>query len=258
MIAGSFAYNFKAMTVAIAAGFAALANPAAANSSAAADIAAPLRAAQADRPASPGGDEQFRKLFSAWRSGEQTEVPALAAVADAAQAARVPLSAGARTGGGAFAPLYQAAHPAIPSRTPLNGLHMTSDFGMRMHPILGGYRMHAGIDLAAPTGTPIYATADGVVERAEWTGGYGLMVELGHGGDLETRYGHMSRLNVAAGQQVRRGEIIGYVGATGRATGPHLHYEVRVAGMAVNPAPYMQADGTDRAARTTVAANLAN
>jgi len=111
---------------------------------------------------------------------------------------------------------------------------------MRNHPVLGGRRGHKGIDLAAPTGTPIRATADGVVEMADWFGGYGLYVQLDHGAAMETRYGHMSRIAVAQGQQVRKGDVIGYVGSTGRSTGPHLHYEVRVSGDAVNPLPYMQ------------------
>ena len=112
---------------------------------------------------------------------------------------------------------------------------LTSGFGTRQHPIYGGRRAHSGIDLAAPAGTPIYATADGMVGRAQWQGGYGLFVEMEHGGGLATRYGHMSRLNVAAGQQVSKGDIIGYVGSTGLSTGPHLHYEIRVNGQAVNP-----------------------
>ena len=91
----------------------------------------------------------------------------------------------------------------------------------------------------APTGTPIYATADGIVDRAEWFSSYGLFVGIDHGAGLETRYAHMSRLAVAEGERVKKGDIIGYVGSTGRSTGPHLHYEVRVEGLAVNPIPYM-------------------
>ena len=117
---------------------------------------------------------------------------------------------------------------------------MSSGFGLRVHPVLGGLRAHKGIDLPAPTGTPIHATADGVVGRADWFSGYGLYVQLEHGGNMETRYGHMSRIAVAEGQIVHKGDVIGYVGSTGRSTGPHLHYEVRVAGEAVNPLPYMQ------------------
>ena len=104
----------------------------------------------------------------------------------------------------------------------------------------GGYPPHAATEVLAPVGTPIHATADGIVSRADWFSSYGLYVSLEHGGNIETRYGHMSRLNVAAGQEVHKGDIIGYVGTTGRSTGPHLHYEVRIAGEAVNPVPYMQ------------------
>ena len=189
------------------------AQPALANSSAAADIAAPLRTAQAAKPSALGsGDEQFKALFHRWRS----------------------------MGGGAA---VSTATPtvSIPSRMPVEDARMSSGYGTRIHPVLGGRRGHKGIDLAGPTGTPIYATADGVVSRADWFSSYGLYVSLEHGGSLQTRYGHMSRLNVAAGQRVRKGEIIGYMGSTGRSTGSHLHYEVRVAGQAVNPVPYMQA-----------------
>ena len=107
---------------------------------------------------------------------------------------------------------------------------------MRRHPLFGSRRFHAGIDLAAPSGSPIRAASDGVVTSAGWNGGYGLLVSLGHAGNRETRYGHLSRLAVRAGQSVKQGEVIGYVGSTGRATGPHLHYELRINGLAVAPA----------------------
>jgi murein DD-endopeptidase MepM/ murein hydrolase activator NlpD len=125
---------------------------------------------------------------------------------------------------------------ALPSSVPVTSSFLTSGFGMREHPILGGWRTHTGIDLAAPIGAPIRATSDGQVSRADWFGGYGLFVSLEHGGGVETRYGHMSRLNVLAGQQVRKGDVIGFVGSTGRSTGPHLHYEIRLDGRAINPA----------------------
>ena len=128
---------------------------------------------------------------------------------------------------------------SIPSRMPLESARLTSDFGMRTHPVLGGRRDHKGIDLAAPTGTPVYATADGIVGRADWFSSYGLYIEIDHGADLETRYAHLSQLAVSAGDRVRKGDLIGYVGSTGRSTGPHLHYEIRIAGDAVNPMPYM-------------------
>lgn len=196
------------------------------------DIAAPLRAAQtAEKSVSGGEDEQFRKLFSSWQNFEETGNAALAA-----SVGKSPLSAAARAAAGIAGPI------SIPSRTPLEGMTMTSNFGLRIHPVLGGARAHKGVDLAAPVGTPIYATADGLVGKAAWFGGYGLYVQLQHGNNLETRYGHMSRLNVAEGQHVRKGDVIGFVGSTGRSTGPHLHYEVRVSGAAVNPIPYMQSD----------------
>ena len=124
---------------------------------------------------------------------------------------------------------------AIPFSLPFSGRAMTSGFGMREHPILGGWRAHTGIDLAAAAGTPITATSDGVVTTANWAGGYGLLVSIDHGMGVQTRYGHMSGLNVMAGQHVRKGDVIGYVGSTGRSTGPHVHYEVRINGRAVNP-----------------------
>jgi len=127
----------------------------------------------------------------------------------------------------------------LPTGMPVSARAMTSAFGMRSHPLLGGYRAHNGVDLAAPTGSPIRATSDGTVGSANWNGGYGLFVSLEHGGGVETRYGHMSRLNVVAGQQVKKGDVIGYVGSTGRSTGPHLHYEVRRNGRAVNPSKLM-------------------
>ena len=128
-----------------------------------------------------------------------------------------------------------AATTMLSYQSPLAGAPLSSGFGMRRHPLSGSRRFHAGVDLAAPTGTPIRAASDGVVTSAGWNGGYGLLVSLGHAGNRETRYGHLSRLAVRAGQSVKRGEVIGYVGSTGRSTGPHLHYELRVNGMAVAP-----------------------
>ena len=124
---------------------------------------------------------------------------------------------------------------SLKSEMPLIRGALTSGFGMRTHPLLGGVRMHSGIDLAAPTGSPILATSDGVVGQAGWKGRYGLFVALEHTGGLETRYGHMSQLAVTSGQAVRKGDVIGYVGSTGRSTGPHLHYEMRVNGVPVRP-----------------------
>ncbi|MWV26513.1 peptidoglycan DD-metalloendopeptidase family protein [Erythrobacter sp. GH3-10] len=130
---------------------------------------------------------------------------------------------------------------SVPSRMPVDGVKLTSSFGMRNHPILRQRRQHNGVDLAAPRGTPVYATADGMVEMAQYYGSYGNYVQIGHGGDVETRYAHLSSYTVQDGEQVRKGDLIGYVGSTGRSTGPHLHYEVRVSSEPVNPIPYMVA-----------------
>ena len=131
--------------------------------------------------------------------------------------------------------------PAIMAPTgsalPVAARALTSGFGMRGHPLLGRQRAHLGIDLAAPTGSPIVATSDGVVTTADWRGGYGLFVALDHGRGLETRYGHMSRLGVGVGQRVSKGQILGFVGSTGLSTGPHLHYEMRVNGHPIDPLP---------------------
>lgn len=130
---------------------------------------------------------------------------------------------------------------AIPSLEPVKGTRFTSGYGVRSDPFKGRAAMHAGIDLAGPIGTPIYATADGIVGRAEWNnGGYGNLVEIDHGRGIQTRYGHLSKSMVSAGQRVKRGDLIALMGSTGRSTGSHLHYEVRIDGKAVNPIPFMQ------------------
>lgn len=118
--------------------------------------------------------------------------------------------------------------------SPVSG-PVSSHFGMRRHPILGYRRMHSGTDYRARTGTPIVAVTDGVVVSAGRAGGCGITVKLRHAGSLETRYCHMSRMAVTRGTQVRRGQVIGYVGSTGLSTGPHLHYEMYRNGRAINP-----------------------
>ena len=122
-------------------------------------------------------------------------------------------------------------------RTPIDGARLSSRFGMRRHPILGYNRMHQGVDFAAPTGTPIYAAGDGKVEIAKRNGGYGKYIRVRHTGEYSTAYGHLSRFakGMAPGRRVRQGEVIGYVGTTGRSTGPHLHYEVLRHGAQINP-----------------------
>ncbi|TWB75632.1 murein DD-endopeptidase MepM/ murein hydrolase activator NlpD [Nitrospirillum amazonense] len=122
-------------------------------------------------------------------------------------------------------------------RTPIDGARVTSGYGMRMHPVLGYSKMHKGKDFGAPVGTPIYAAGDGVVEQAGPFSSYGNYVKLRHGNQMETAYGHMSRIakNLRAGMRVAQGDVIGYVGATGRATGPHLHFEVLRGNQQINP-----------------------
>jgi murein DD-endopeptidase MepM/ murein hydrolase activator NlpD len=131
---------------------------------------------------------------------------------------------------------------AIPSDKPIRAsVEFTSGFGVRSDPFHSGAAMHPGIDLAGSYGTPIYATADGTVLRAGWnSGGYGNLVEIDHGRGITTRYGHMSAILVHAGDHVTRGQQVGRMGSTGRSTGTHLHYEVRIDGRAVNPIPFMK------------------
>lgn len=124
---------------------------------------------------------------------------------------------------------------AMPAGMPVAARALTSGFGLRFHPLLNERRAHLGVDLAAASGSPIVATSPGVVSAEGYYGGYGDLVVINHGGGVETRYGHMSRSNVVAGQHVQRGDVIGYVGSTGLSTGPHLHYEVRIDGQAVDP-----------------------
>ena len=131
---------------------------------------------------------------------------------------------------------------AIPSDKPVkSNVAFSSGFGVRSDPFHAGAAMHPGIDLSGAYGTPIYATADGTVLRAGWnSGGYGNLVEVDHGRGITTRYGHMSAILVRAGDHVTRGQLVGRMGSTGRSTGNHLHYEVRIDGRAVNPIPFMK------------------
>lgn len=126
--------------------------------------------------------------------------------------------------------------------TPTPGYPMGSAFGPRHHPILAITRLHAGVDIGAPSGTPIHAPADGMVVFAGERGGYGNTVVIDHGHSLGTLYGHQSRLNVATGDLVVRGQVIGYVGSTGLSTGPHLHFETRIKGLPVDPASVVDWD----------------
>ncbi|MFK7791649.1 MAG: M23 family metallopeptidase [Devosiaceae bacterium] len=135
----------------------------------------------------------------------------------------------------------RSAIDLVPVAAPARNARLSSRFGNRRDPFTRRSAFHSGIDYAAPTGTPVYAPADGVVIRASRAGGYGLMVEIDHQHGLSTRFAHLSRMLVSNGAQVRRGDIIGRIGSTGRSTGPHLHYEVRRGSRAIDPMPYIRA-----------------
>jgi murein DD-endopeptidase MepM/ murein hydrolase activator NlpD len=199
--------------LAAAAFFAMAASPAAAQGTAAStQMASSVKPAEQLSTPLDEGDGEFRQLFASWKS-----LDTAAGLAAASPKAKV----------------------SIPSRMPVAGVTLTSDYGMRTHPVLGGRRSHKGVDLAGATGTPVYATADGLVSKAERFSSYGNYIQIEHGGEMQTRYAHLSGYAIKAGDRVRKGDLIGYIGSTGRSTGPHLHYEVRVAGEAVNPIPYM-------------------
>lgn len=177
--------------------------------------------------AAAAADDQFRSLFQSWKRLDSLE----------------------------------SAVISIPSLQPVAEMRLTSSFGVRSDPFRGTAAMHAGLDIPGPVGTPIYATADGIVSRSQRAGAYGLLVEVNHGKGIQTRYAHLSKLLVQPNTRVRRGQIIGLMGSTGRSTGSHLHYEVRVDGRAVNPMPFIQAGDAllaaqDRAAKTREAAGM--
>ena len=137
---------------------------------------------------------------------------------------------------------YAQTLTAVPVRKPVNGeVDMSSPFGMRLDPFLGRPAIHTGVDLRGEIGEPARATATGKVTIAGWDGGYGNMVEIDHGNGLATRYGHLSKILVKVGQFVRIGETVGLIGSTGRSTGPHLHYETRINGEAVDPQKFLRA-----------------
>lgn len=164
-----------------------------------------LDANSAEAQADLKADAQFRTLFQSWKKLDTLQQGAI----------------------------------AIPSVQPVQKLNFTSNFGIRSDPFRGTAAMHAGVDIPGPVGTPIYATADGIVDHAARQGGYGNMVEINHGKGIATRYGHLSKILVADGARVTRGQLIALMGSTGRSTGPHLHYEVRIDGHAVNPIPFL-------------------
>jgi murein DD-endopeptidase MepM/ murein hydrolase activator NlpD len=136
-------------------------------------------------------------------------------------------------------------------KTPVDGARISSSFGMRRHPILGYTKFHEGVDFAAPKGTPIYAAGNGKIEIAGQVRGYGNFVRIQHSNGFETGYGHMSAFarGIHPGVHVTQGEVIGYVGSTGRSTGPHLHYEISIHGKKVNPLGIKVPTGTQLAGR---------
>jgi len=129
----------------------------------------------------------------------------------------------------------------LPTIQPVDVAYNASSFGWRIDPFTGKQAFHPGIDFAAPIGTPIMAAAGGVVIAAEYNSGYGNMLEIDHGNDIVTRYGHTSKLYVKVGDIVRRGQHVADIGSTGRSTGPHLHFEVLVKGVAQNPSKFLNA-----------------
>lgn len=129
----------------------------------------------------------------------------------------------------------------VPVGMPLPHLRAVSGYGNRTDPFVGGIAFHSGVDLESPSGAPAFATASGTVTAAEWNGGYGLMVEVQHDHGYQTRYAHLSRIAVKKGDEIKAGDIVGFVGSTGRSTGPHLHYETRRNDTPLNPTRFLKA-----------------
>ncbi len=190
---------------------------------------------------------QPQQILSAVRSGAQTETPALRPIAVSTHGTLAPDSIEARANGvlGGLDTLnrYRIGAGRLPLSRPIStgAVRQTSGFGMRRHPLTGRSTMHNGLDWAGPRGTPIHATADGVVKSAGRQGGYGNLVVIQHDFGIETYYAHLNSINVRAGQRVSRGDRIGGMGTTGASTGVHLHYEVRASGRPVNPITYIRA-----------------
>jgi murein DD-endopeptidase MepM/ murein hydrolase activator NlpD len=133
---------------------------------------------------------------------------------------------------------------SVPALWPVEG-SLTGSFGQREDPFNGEGAFHRGVDISVPVGTRVIASADGVISEADFTGGYGRCVVIDHGNGITTRYGHLSAFTVHPGQPVHRGETIGYSGSSGRSTGPHLHYEVRIHDVPVNPYKYLRTTFVD-------------
>lgn len=183
-------------------------------------------------------------LLNAVRKGYNGQGGPLAPIALSTKGAPTPdeLRANAILAGLDQMNLYRLAAFKAPFDMPLKDpFRWTSGFGMRQDPKGWGTRMHAGSDMAGSYGTPIYATADGVVTFAGWSNGYGRLIKIQHAFGIETRYGHLSQIRVDVGQKISRGDRIGDMGNSGRSTGTHLHYEVRIGGDAVNPMTFIKA-----------------
>jgi len=186
-----------------------------------------------------GPTEEDVQHLSAMLDGHDAEA------ADAATADMETLVATARAREQSFAAIQKYVDgkrsllSSKPTAWPVHGW-ISSGFGSRVSPLSGEKGFHAGVDIANDTGTPVRATADGRVAYAGWEGGYGKLVVVEHGHGFSTRYGHLSEIKATVGQVVRRGSTIGLMGQTGDATGPHVHYEIRVYGAAVDPTKYME------------------
>lgn len=128
----------------------------------------------------------------------------------------------------------------LPNSNPISAAYNSSSYGWRIDPFNGNKAFHEGLDFTANTGTPIRAAADGIVSSADLGGAYGKLVKIEHGGGLETRYAHASKIIVKVGERVTKGQIVAEVGSTGRSTGPHLHYEIRLNGAALDPRKYLK------------------
>ena len=128
----------------------------------------------------------------------------------------------------------------LPSLYPVDVPYSSSSYGWRMDPILGKRAFHEGIDFSAAHGEPIYATAGGIVKKASRSGAYGNLITINHGGGLQTRYAHLSKILVKSGDIVKKEDLIAYVGNTGRSTGPHLHYEIRLNKHSLDPKQYLK------------------
>jgi murein DD-endopeptidase MepM/ murein hydrolase activator NlpD len=193
-------------------------------------------------------DDRFEVLYESFLDEDGNPVKAgdLLFAALTVQGRQIELYRFAPEGGEAdfYTPKGQSARKAL-LRTPVDGARISSAFGMRKHPILGYSKLHRGVDFAAPAGTPIYAAGDGVILRAGRFGSYGKYVRIKHTSTYATAYAHLSRIakSIKAGAKVKQGQVIGAVGATGRATGPHLHYEVLVDGKQVDPRKVKVAEG---------------